>query len=292
MIKNWKEFDLSEELYNEPKEGEEKPSKETGFFSTLTFQVILCLAITIILVLLNTFFPSQYHDIDSELKTLIQEDGGFAEDMEGIKGQFERWLNKEQATILPDVGESSTDINSTEETISSVVSEDAASDTEDNVSSETAAAGGEPNGEAQIPANVSMQSYTFQNDIASPLKNLSVTSAFGARTHPITGEQDFHKGIDLAADEGTEIKVILAGTVMEAEESEGYGKHIRVRHADGNESFYAHCSKLLVKEGDAVKKGQVIAEVGSTGMSTGPHLHFGYLINSKFVDPAAVLDRA
>ena len=115
MIKNWKEFDLSEELYNEPKEGEEKPSKETGFFSTLTFQVILCLAITIILVLLNTFFPSQYHDIDSELKTLIQEDGGFAEDMEGIKSQFERWLNKEQATILPDVGESSTDINSTEE---------------------------------------------------------------------------------------------------------------------------------------------------------------------------------
>ena len=165
MIKNWKEFDLSEELYNESKEGEEKPSKETGFFSTLTFQVILCLAIAIILVLLNTFFPSQYRDIDSELKTLIQEDGGFAEDMEGIKGQFERWLNKEQATILPDVGESSTDTNSTEETISSVVSEDAASDTEDNVSSETAAAGGEPNGEAQIPIELPWRCIKMHADV-------------------------------------------------------------------------------------------------------------------------------
>ncbi len=129
-----------------------------------------------------------------------------------------------------------------------------ASDTEDNVSSETAAAGGEPNGEAQIPANVSMQSYTFQTDIASPLKNLSVTSAFGARTHPITGEQDFHKGIDLAADEGTEIKVILAGTVMEAE-SEGYGKHIRVRHADGNESFLRPLQQASGKRRRRSEKG-------------------------------------
>ena len=119
-----------------------------------------------------------------------------------------------------------------------------------------------------------------------------MTSVFGKRTHPITKETDFHNGIDLAGNEGDEIRVILSGTVVEAEESKGFGKHLRVRHADGNESFYAHCSELLVKKGDQVKKGQVIAKVGSTGISTGPHLHFGYLIDSKYVDPKPVLDCA
>ncbi|MBS7174608.1 M23 family metallopeptidase [Massiliimalia timonensis] len=300
MIKNWNELDLSEELYEPPKEVqdnelEEQKPRESGFFSTLTFQVILCLVIAIILVLMNTFFPSQYHDIDSELKKQIQQDGGFSEDMARWKGQFDSWLNKEKdtPTVVPDTSQPASEAGTEESITAESTAGDAGKETSQQSGEEAAekAAGGEPNG-SDVPENVSLEAFSFDQKIAAPLTSLTVTSEFGARTHPITKEADFHKGTDLAAEEGDDIYAVLSGTVVESEFSEGYGNHIRLRHQDGTESFYAHCSKLLAKEGDQIKQGEVIAKVGSTGTSTGPHLHFGYLIHGKFVDPTAVLEHA
>jgi murein DD-endopeptidase MepM/ murein hydrolase activator NlpD len=104
----------------------------------------------------------------------------------------------------------------------------------------------------------------------------AVTSEFGLRTDPITGAANAsHSGIDIAFRTGTEIKAVMSGKVIYVRyPTTGYGYHLAIHHGNGLVTLYAHCSKILVGEGAAVSQGDAIAEVGSTGRSTGPHLHF------------------
>ena len=94
-----------------------------------------------------------------------------------------------------------------------------------------------------------------------------------------------HTGLDIAASKGTQIKVVADGTVISAEYSGSYGYLVKVDHGNGVETWYAHTSKMYVKKGEKVKAGDVIALVGSTGNSTGPHLHFEIRINGEHVNP-------
>lgn len=118
-----------------------------------------------------------------------------------------------------------------------------------------------------------------------------VTSPFGYRIHPIFGYGHGHTGIDLSADTGTEIYAAYDGTVEISTYSSSAGNYIAINHgkdSGGNIliTMYLHCSKLYVREGDTVKAGDVIGLVGSTGNSTGPHLHFTVKYNGAYVDPA------
>lgn len=115
--------------------------------------------------------------------------------------------------------------------------------------------------------------YSSTETIETPLQG-EITSLFGSRIHPISGEEHTHTGIDLAAPEGTDIEAAATGKVVFAGEKGGYGNLVIIEHADGQQTYYAHCSELLVEQGQKVTKGQTIAQVGSTGSSTGPHLHF------------------
>lgn len=118
-----------------------------------------------------------------------------------------------------------------------------------------------------------------------------VTSEFGYRIHPISHKQSFHTGIDIGADQGEDILSALSGTVTEAvHDDAGYGNYLVITHSDGVETMYAHCSKLLLDVGDTVEKGDVIAKVGSTGISTGPHLHFEIRVNSVRLNPRWYID--
>lgn len=112
-----------------------------------------------------------------------------------------------------------------------------------------------------------------------------VSSAFGGRRDPVTGARRFHGGVDIAAPAGSPIGAVAAGRVVFAGRQGGYGNTVIVEHADGRQSRYAHAARLLVKEGDAVDSGQTIATVGSTGRSTGPHLHLEVTENGRRVDP-------
>ncbi|MCL1494437.1 MAG: peptidoglycan DD-metalloendopeptidase family protein [Pseudanabaena sp. Salubria-1] len=116
-----------------------------------------------------------------------------------------------------------------------------------------------------------------------------VTSNFGWRTHPILGTERFHSGIDFGADYGSLIYASEQGRVIYADWYGGYGNAVIVDHGNGMTTLYAHCSDLYVKDGDIVAKGQPIASVGSTGFSTGPHLHFELRANGEPIDPAAYL---
>jgi flagellar protein FlgJ len=112
-----------------------------------------------------------------------------------------------------------------------------------------------------------------------------VSSTYGWRSDPFRGQAKFHGGIDLAAGYGTQVPAAAAGTVVTAEDRGGYGLTVVIRHQDGFESRYAHLSSLEVKAGDRVAQGQQVGRVGSTGRSTGPHLHFEVTHAGRRVDP-------
>lgn len=112
-----------------------------------------------------------------------------------------------------------------------------------------------------------------------------VSSAYGWRSDPFKGQAKFHGGIDLAARYGTEVPAAAAGTVVSAGEQGGYGLTVVVRHQDGLESRYAHLASLDVQAGDRVTQGQQVGRVGSTGRSTGPHLHFEVTQAGRRIDP-------
>ncbi len=113
-----------------------------------------------------------------------------------------------------------------------------------------------------------------------------LTSPFGMRQHPIHGDLRHHDGVDIAAPEGTPIRAARAGRVVRAGFEEGYGNVVVLDHGGGLETRYAHCQRLGVRPGDRVDAGAPIATVGSTGRSTGPHLHFEVRHQGIPVDPA------
>jgi murein DD-endopeptidase MepM/ murein hydrolase activator NlpD len=113
----------------------------------------------------------------------------------------------------------------------------------------------------------------------------AIRSVFGPRRDPINGRPRFHKGIDIAAPSGTPIQAAAAGRVVFAGRNKGYGNMVMLEHADGRRTLYAHAEALYVKVGTNVAAGQTIAAVGSTGHSTGPHVHFEIRVGEQAVNP-------
>lgn len=123
-----------------------------------------------------------------------------------------------------------------------------------------------------------------------PVLNATLTSDFGGRTDPVTGKQDAtHGGIDLAAAKNSDIYAFSSGRVVSTGYNDIYGNCITLDHGNGVNSFYGHLSKITVETGDNVKTGDTVGVIGSTGKSTGTHLHFELHIDGKKVDPTPYL---
>ncbi|MBS1269126.1 MAG: Murein DD-endopeptidase MepM [Gammaproteobacteria bacterium] len=116
-----------------------------------------------------------------------------------------------------------------------------------------------------------------------------ISSGYGGRTDPFTGGKEFHEGVDIAARSGSELRAMAAGVVGFAGEKPGYGLVIEINHGNGYETRYAHAKKLIASRGERVKKGDIVALVGSTGRSTGSHVHIEVLKNGKAVNPGGHL---
>ena len=137
----------------------------------------------------------------------------------------------------------------------------------------------------QEDADYIKQNYSF----IKPIEGGTISSRFGTRNPTTPTVPKYHTGIDIATDTGTIIVSAMDGKVTQVSSVGDYGKHLRIVKGEIT-TLYAHCSKIYVKEGDTIKQGQKIAEVGATGNVTGPHLHFEIRRNNEFVDPDYVLE--
>ena len=143
--------------------------------------------------------------------------------------------------------------------------------------------------EAFLEISFQENAISVFSSFAPPLQG-TVTSSYGYRQDPFSGNVSFHKGIDIAVPEGTEVKASEDGTVKQAAYNSIGGNFIIVSHKNGTESYYGHLQPRLVSAGDPVKKGDVIGLSGKTGRVTGPHLHFQLTYKERTVDPLRYLD--
>lgn len=135
----------------------------------------------------------------------------------------------------------------------------------------------------------------IQNEVfiaGRPIRKGWMSSRFGRRNDPFTGKIAWHNGVDFAGKEGAEIIAVASGVVTRSGERYGYGEQVVINHGNGFITSYSHCKENLVKVGDVVKKGQIVALMGSSGRSTGPHVHFEVFKHGRAVDPATYIHRA
>lgn len=131
--------------------------------------------------------------------------------------------------------------------------------------------------------------YTLDFSMIVPLDNYKITSGFGYRISPVSGTPGIHTGIDLATEYGEAIYAAADGVVLDSAYDNSYGYYIKLQHTDGYVTIYAHCSSLVADAGDVVTQGDVIAKVGSTGASTGNHLHFEIRKDNIRINPEYAL---
>lgn len=152
-----------------------------------------------------------------------------------------------------------------------------------------------PDEEFFIPGALTSPTFTYlqmaggkKSFFAWPVHG-ELTSGFGPRIHPISGEPDFHEGIDLEVPEGTDVYAACAGRVIIAGRHNGYGLYVVLEHSNGYRTLYAHLSEIVVYRGQFIEGGQRIARSGTTGNSTGPHLHFEIVQYGRPLNPLALL---
>lgn len=134
------------------------------------------------------------------------------------------------------------------------------------------------------PARTEMLQQVLGFPYTDPVEG-ELTSAFGYRDHPISEKEKFHYGLDISAEEGTVIKAFADGTVTVVGQSSELGKYVELTHAEGYSTLYAHCSRITASDGQTVKLGDPIAEVGDTGDATGYHLHFELHHDNVYLNP-------
>lgn len=158
-----------------------------------------------------------------------------------------------------------------------------------NTEDELTGSGGEDLKLYEAEKNTSFAPIKSTSPAVTPVENGRYTSYFGYRINPINGEFAFHTGLDIAAAEGTKIRAVYNGRVLKTGEDSRAGKYIFLEHDDGYVTFYCHCSEVFAETGAVIRQGETVAAVGSTGWSTGPHLHFEVRKNNIRYDPLYIL---
>ena len=165
-----------------------------------------------------------------------------------------------------------------------------AEESAEDVSEITEPMGGEDLDLYQAVKNTSFSPIKSTSPAIAPIEKGRYTSFFGYRNHPVTGEFSFHTGLDIAAKQGTKIRAVYNGKVLKKGEDDRAGKYIFLEHDDGLVTFYCHCSEIIADVGAVIRQGETIAKVGSTGLSTGPHLHFEVRKNNIRYNPLYILE--
>ena len=286
-----------------------KKTEKDGKISIVTVtQIVVCILLCIAFLILSRTGAGE--DFRSDMSALINWES-FKSDAASVMGYVRNYLS-EPVEFFP-VFDSKNDETAAESTRAVTTagepeSETTMSDEENTNESGAFSNESEPsdtettepltervNAEAKKSAVSTLSlDYKSQDEtekIVSPVDSTRYTSEFGYRLNPITKVRAFHTGLDIAAPLGTKIKAAYNGTVSKTGEDSRSGKYIYLTHSNGLETLYCHCSSILAEKGAKIRQGETIALVGSTGWSTGPHLHFEIHKNGERIDPMPFLKK-
>ncbi|MBQ5591807.1 MAG: M23 family metallopeptidase [Clostridia bacterium] len=234
------------DLKNTQKQETVKPRIRTEFNSVVFVQAAVCAFFILLVFLAWKLSPSTFQFIKDEFGRIMSIDMSADELAESARDAAQDVMNalpSEEVTTAEATGE------------------------EEEIPEGTG-------GEDKESAAVAVVATLGKNDkITVPLHG-RITSRYGYRTNPISGKYGLHTGLDIAAAEGTGIVAAYNGVIKDTGYGTKKGKYVLMEHSDGTKTLYCHCSEILVDEGTVIRAGEVIALVGSTGWSTGPHLHF------------------
>ena len=273
--------------------------KDYRLFRKMILQIIICLLIYIIFHLINTTNYTFSEDVIKNTNNILSYDINLEKLYKGCQNFFFTVFNnndKEKDKTI----ESNRIINNTINEISKTMQQNAVitneianyivadqkdeEEKQDDTQKDNQEEKKKEKTAMELDAEKVLKICKFQKPLSG-----TITSEFGAREATIKGMTTDHKGIDIAANSGTNIKAAMEGKVSVAEENSEYGKFIKIINGDVM-TVYAHCKTLKVKVGDKIKLGQTIATVGSTGNSTGPHLHFEIRLENRYINPRYVID--
>lgn len=241
---------MDEEI-NVKNEEKAKP-KKNGADSVIFVQTAVCAFIIFLAVLTGKLSPQLFETVKKEYNELMSVDMSAQEIVQSVASAAQEVISVEASAAEPEESECDESEAESEKTVAVMAT---VGDTE---------------------------------DITVPVHG-RITSEYGYRTNPISGAYALHSGVDIATDEGTPISAAYSGVVKDTGVGVKRGKYVLMEHSDGSQTLYCHCSQILVDEDDMIMAGEQIALVGSTGWSTGPHLHFEIRRDGSSIDPLTVL---
>lgn len=230
--------------------------KKNSTNSVMIVQLVVCIFAVVSVFLIGRLSPQTFDFIRDEYNRIMSVDM----DAKEIASSAKKVIERAEATDEGQTAEKSTERK--------------------NVNTVKSAADGE------VMAVMSL--LKSDEEITVPVHG-EITSEYGNRTNPVSGEYLMHSGVDIAASQGTEIRAAYSGIVSEVGSNSVGGNYISLVHKDGSETLYCHCSKIIAEKGDVIRAGETIALVGSTGRSTGPHLHFEITVDGKTENPLLYL---
>lgn len=258
-----KELKTAEDIKDVKQAETAKPRITAEFNKVMFVQAAVCAFFILLVFLAWKLSPSTFNFIKTEFSRIMSIDMSADELAESAKDAVESVMG-----TLPAEEEFTAEATGEEEEIPE-------------------GAGGE---DKENTAVAVMASLGKNDRITVPLHG-RITSRYGYRTNPISGKYGLHTGLDIAADEGTNIVAAYNGVIKDTGYGTKKGNYVLMEHYDGTETLYCHCSEVLVDEGSVIRAGETIALVGSTGWSTGPHLHFEiHNKNGWSFDPLDVLE--
>ena len=274
--------------------------KDYKLFKKMILQIIICLLIYIIFHLINTTNYAFSEDVIKSTNNILNYDINLKQLYKDCKNffitSFNNNINNEsiiENQILNNTVSENTYNNLENSVVTNKIEDNLVTNSKVENNKEDSK---ESNNEDKEEIS-STKKTTMELDAEKVLKlckfkkplSGTITSEFGEREATIKGMTTDHKGIDIAANSGTNIKAAIEGMVSVAGENSGYGKFIKILNGDVM-TVYAHCKTLKVKSGEKIKLGQTIATVGSTGNSTGPHLHFEIRLENRYINPRLVIE--
>ncbi len=214
----------------------------------------------------------------------------FNEAVEGGKGVFNAIYDACARAFKPEGGSVEADGEGPAENVPAAdITDDVPTFNESPASSDPKQEDTDPYSDLPLPAHVTYEKPELKIEGAAPASG-TVTSGFGYRAHPADGVVRFHYGVDIAAEEGSEVRAFSGGEVTAVGDSTTYGQYVIIAHEGGVETLYAHLSDISVSGGDQVEPGGRIGSMGSTGNATGSCLHFEMLIDGDYVNPELYIE--